>query len=146
MERFIKRIGDKVDIIVREYKRDDFISVNHILQEAFSVSKKEFDSSSFHEVVLEYQGRVSGYLLLTKVYDPIKDLYYHLVDYVCVDKKYQNMGFGKLLMNYAIELSKKEEISYMQLTCRKSRIAAHKLYEGCGFLRRDSDIYRKELL
>lgn len=135
-----------MDIIVREYKRDDYNFVNHILQEAFSVSKKEFDVSIFHEVVLEYQKNVCGYLLLTKVYDPIKDLYYHLVDYVCVDSKYQNMGFGKRLMDYAIELSKREGVSYMQLTCRRSRIAAHKLYESCGFVMRESDIYRKEFL
>ncbi|MBR2828572.1 MAG: GNAT family N-acetyltransferase [Bacilli bacterium] len=135
-----------MDIVVREYGKKDFDSVSHILQEAFSVSKKEFDGSVFHEIVLEYRKEVVGYLLLTKVYDPIKDLYYHLVDYVCIDSRYHNIGFGKQLMNYAIEFSKNLGVSYMQLTCRKSRLSAHKLYESCGFIMRESDIYRKEFL
>ena len=50
------------------------------------------------------------------------------------------------MLDYAYSLAKKEDSLYLQLTCSTFRIAAHQLYEKCGFVKRESDIFRKEIL
>ena len=133
-------------IDVREYTDEDLEKVNEILKEAFSVTKSNFTGNCFHEIVACYDGVVCGYLLLTEILDPVKNRKYYLVDYVCVSSKYQNCGVGKKLINYAYDFACDRDISYLQLTCGRYRVAAHKLYDNCGFVKRDSDIFRKEIL
>ena len=130
---------------VRKYKDSDLDGVNVILEEAFSLNKSDFSLDSCHEIVCEIDNVICGYLLLTKVFDPVKKLNYYLVDYVCTLSKYRGLGVGKALMKYAEEVAKDENASYLQLTCGFERVAAHRLYEECGFIKRDSDIFRKVL-
>ena len=58
-------------IDVRFYENRDLDSVNTILEEAFKVSKSNFNNSSIKEIVALADGNVCGYLLLTKVLGPI---------------------------------------------------------------------------
>ena len=89
---------------------------------------------------------VVGYLLLTKVFNPIREFYYCLVDYVCVASDYRGLGVSDKMINYAESTAKSMDCKYMQLTCSTFRTSAHKLYQRCGFVKRDSFIYRKELV
>ena len=130
-------------IEVRFYENRDLDSVNTILEEAFKVSKSNFNNSSIKEIVALADGNVCGYLLLTKVLNPILDNY--LVDYVCVLSSYHGRGIGKKLLSFAEDVALRDDAMYLQLTCSSFRIAAHKLYENCGFVKRDSDIFRKVL-
>lgn len=132
-------------IDVRFYENRDLDSVNTILEEAFKVSKSNFNNSSIKEIVALVDGNVCGYLLLTKVLNPILNKYYYLVDYVCVLSSYHGRGIGKKLLSFAEEVALRDDAMYLQLTCSSFRIAAHKLYESCGFVKRDSDIFRKVL-
>lgn len=134
-----------MNIGVRDYKDEDLESVNSILEEAFNISKKSINDNCFREIVSTVDGEVCGYLLLTKVLNPVKDKHYYLVDYVCVDSRYRNLGLGKKMLSYAEEIASNDSAMYLQLTCSTFRVAAHKLYESCGFIKRDSDIFRKEL-
>ena len=139
-------IGDTMKFEVRDYKENDLEAVNEILQEAFSTSKKNFQGEQFHELVVCVDGMVAGYCLLTRVLNPIKEKNYLLVDYVCVSQEFQGMGLGKMLMDQAEEIGRIEGDMYLQLTSSYSRIAAHRLYEKCGFIKRESNIFRKELV
>lgn len=131
---------------IRKYNETDLDSVNVVLKEAFSIEKSNFSGDEFIEIVASNNGDICGYLLLTRVLNPIKNKYYMLVDYVCVSSKYRGLGIGKKLINYAYDVAKKEKVMYLQLTCSTFRVAAHRLYESCGFVKRDSDIYRKEIV
>ena len=135
-----------MSIEVREYEENDLDAVNGILEEAFKAKRLNVNDDSFYELVSVSDGEVSGYLLLTRVLNPIRDKYYFLVDYVCVSSKYRGTGASYALVNYAIEFAKKLNISYLQLTCAPFRVSAHKLYERCGFKKIETDLYRKELL
>ena len=132
-------------IDVRFYENRDLDSVNTILEEEFKVSKSNFNNSSIKEIVALDNGKVCGYLLLTKVLNPILNKYYYLVDYVCVSSSYRGRGVGKKLLSFAEEIALRDDAIYLQLTCSSFRVAAHKLYESCGFIKRDSDIFRKVL-
>lgn len=135
-----------MDIVVRMYESNDLDKVNEILREAFDREKKEFNDDSFIEIVSLCDGEVSGYLYLTKVFNPIKNIYYCLVDYVCVSSKYRGTGTSDELIKYATKVSKEMGASYMQLTCSPFRKSAHKLYERNGFKIAETDLFRKELL
>ncbi len=134
------------NVIVRNYKDDDLNAVNELLKNSFSIEKESFDDPVFFEIVVEANDKVRAYLLLTKVLNPIEKRHYFLVDYVCVSEEYRRQGFGKKLLDYAYMIAKRENGMYLQLTCSYFRIAAHHLYEACGYVKRESDIYRKEII
>ena len=139
-------IRDNMAIVVRDYLDTDLEAVNNILGEAFSIKKANFSSPEFHELVASIDNQVGGYLLMTKVLNPIKNKYYYLIDYVSVSSEYRKMGIGKKLLEEAEKIAREEGAMYLQLTCGYQRIAAHKLYENSGFIKRESDIFRKELV
>jgi len=134
-------------IKVRLYENKDLPEVNEILKEAFAITKTSLQKyNNIYEVVATIDNRVGGYLILTKVPNPLNNTCYFLVDYVCVLKKYCGKGLSDAIMKYATEIAQKEKASYLQLTCSKYRTAAQKLYLRNGFIIRDSNIYRKNLI
>lgn len=131
---------------VREYRMTDYFDVSRILEEAFDVSKANVNpDKNYKEYVAVVNDRVAGYLVLTRVMDLVKGRPYYLVDYVCVAKFYRKLGLGQLLMEKVLEVAKKDNALYVELTSRKERVAAHRLYEKVGFEKRDSYIYRRTL-
>ena len=133
-------------IDVRLYEDSDLDSVNKILLESFNITKDNFDEDNIVEVVACRDDNVVGYLYITRVLNPIKKKHYCLIDYVCVDNNYRNLGIGEKMINYSLDIAKNSGAMYVQLTCSYNRVAAHKLYEKCGFIKRESDIFRKEFL
>ena len=134
-----------MNIDVGYYKDEYLDQVNVILKEAFNIEKSNFNGEEFKEIVAKYDGDVVGYLVLTKVLNPIKNKYYYLVDYVCVLSKYRGLGISDKLMRFAEDVAREDKAMYLQLTCSTHRLAAHKLYERCGYIKRDSDQFRKVL-
>lgn len=133
-------------IITREYRDSDLNEVNTILKETFDIEKKNFELDKFHEIVVTLDDKVCGYLLMTKVLNPILNKYYYLLDYVSVLSEYRGKGIGTKLLEYAEEIAKEENAIYIQLTCGYKRVEAHKLYEKNGYIKRESDVFRKELV
>ena len=66
--------------------------------------------------------------------------------FVCVDVNGRGKGIGGKMMDFASEYAKKNNISRLELTSSSKRVAAHKLYLSCGYVKRDSDIFRKDIL
>ena len=131
---------------VREYRMTDYFDVSRILEEAFGVTKANVNpDNNYKEYVAVVNDVLSGYLVLTRVLDLVKGRPYYLVDYVCVDKSYRNLGLGQLLMERVLEVARKDKALYVELTSRKDRVVAHHLYEKVGFEKRDSYIYRRTL-
>ena len=133
-------------IEVRDYSDTDLDSVNEILKEAFNEAKRNFKNNNFRELVVCVDGKVAGYLLMTRILNPIKEKFYYLVDYVCVSSNYRRMGLGRKLMDEVYSIAKDNNAIYIQLTSSRHREAAHKLYLSCGYVKRDSDIFRKDIL
>ena len=132
--------------IVIDYYKDEYLEqVNKVLKEAFDIEKENFQGEQFMEIVAIANEEVVGYLLLTKILNPIKNKYYYLVDYVCVLSEYRGLGIADKLMNFAENIAREDKAMYLQLTCGVHRLAAHKLYERCGYIKRDSDQFRKVL-
>ena len=135
-----------MNIVIDSFKEIYLAGVNNLLQENFSLVKENFHSDLFYELVALYGGEVVGYTLLTKVYDPIKKRNNFYVDYLCVSTNFRRMGIGKMLLNEAYRIAKENNALYLQLTCSRFRMAAHALYLSCNFVKRESDIFRKEII
>ncbi len=131
--------------IIRRYQDSDLDNVNTILFQAFNIEKDNFYGDNFKELVAVFDGKVVGYLLLTKVYNPIKKVFYFIVDNVCVLSSYRGQGIGKKLLDYVDKVAKEDNISYITLTSGYQRLAAHKLYEKCGYIKLESNIFKKEV-
>ena len=98
------------------------------------------------ELVAEVDDTVVGYLLVTKILNPVENSKYFLVDYVCVKEEYRGNNIGKKLLEKVEYIGKQEKIVYIQMTSSRFRVSAHKLYINMGYEIRESDIFRKVIV
>ena len=136
-----------MDIIIREYEEKDLFCVSKLLQDVFSVTKdNNFKNDQYIELVAEVENKAVGYLLVTRVLNPVENNKYFLVDYVCVKEEYRGNHIGKKILEKVEEIAREEKISYIQMTSSRFRVSAHKLYINMGYEIRESDIFRKVIL
>lgn len=132
---------------VREFMSSDLESLNELLETTFNVKKTNKKSCNDNlELIAFFDNKVIGYLVFSKLYDSVKDTYYGQINYVCVRDEYRNKGVATKLLDEVFQFSKKENISYIELTSNKKRIEANLLYKNKGFVIRDTNVFRKEIL
>lgn len=136
-----------MNIEIRRYNIKDSYEVNMLIHSCFGIESKVYNLNNNQiGLVAVSEDIVTGFLIITKVFDPVTVLDHALVDYVCVSKEYQGNGIGHKLMEEVINISKEEGYSYIQLTSNKSRVTAHKLYESLDFKIRETDVFRRVIL
>ncbi len=135
-----------MNVVIREYKDSDNLSLNKVLKESFNLEKKGNNNNNNIELVAVHNNIVVGYLVINKVFDSLKNNYYALINYVCVKEEYRNNKIGSNLLQKAIGICKEENIIYIELTSNKNRVEAQHLYKKYGFIIRDTDVFRKELI
>jgi ribosomal protein S18 acetylase RimI-like enzyme len=64
------------------------------------------------------------------------------IEDVVVDEAARGRGVGRALTQRALELSRDEGARTVELTSRKTRVAANGLYTQMGFALRDTNVYR----
>lgn len=131
---------------IRKYEDKDFDRVNEIVLKSFGYERVNAHDERSHEFVACIDNIVVGYMILNEMIDIIKNKKIYHIDYVCVDPEYRGQKVGKTMMDYVIDYAKKEGGSRIELTSNPTRVAAHKLYENCGFIKRDTNVFRKELV
>jgi len=67
------------------------------------------------------------------------------IEDVVTHEKYRGQGIGGALMAKAIWFARESGFDLVDLTSRKGRADARKLYRALGFKRRDTNVYRLEL-
>ena len=135
-----------MNIEIRRYQDDDYGKVFNILKENFQVEKDDFcKDESVLEFVAVVEDKVVGYFIVRELLDIIKNVKYFYLEYICVDKNFQNRGVGKRIMKFILELAKNKKVKYIELTSGYQRIVAHHLYEKYGFEKRESNIFRRIL-
>ncbi len=135
-----------MNVVIREYKDSDNLSLNKVLKESFNLEKKGNNNNSNIELVAVHNNIVVGYLVINKVFDSLKNNYYALINYVCVKEEYRNNKIGSNLLQKAIDICNEENIIYIELTSNKNRVEAQHLYKKYDFIIRDTDVFRKELI
>ena len=135
-----------MNVIVRKYEDKDFESVNKLLSRTFGYHKENVKDSRVFEFVACLDEKVVGYFNLMEEIDVVLNIKIYHVGYVSVDPQYQGKGFGRQMMEYAISYAKENDVSRMELTSGNQREVAHKLYQSLGFVKRDTSVFRKELV
>ena len=120
--RYLIRMMEKKDIdAVVEGEKKIF---NTSLGYDYLLSEIEINPFSQY-LVLEIDGKVHGYIGLW-IADNMQIINFY------VDKEYQNMGFGSMIMDFVIKICETSHITSLTLEVRESNIRAQRLYEKYG--------------
>ncbi|MBE6157869.1 MAG: GNAT family N-acetyltransferase [Firmicutes bacterium] len=134
-----------MEIVIREYRDSDLVSLNKLLSEVYNLEKSGTNSNNI-ELVAVIDQEVVGYLTINKLYDSVRDINYAFINYVCVLKKYRNKGIASNMLLKVFDICRDMNISYIELTSNSSRVDAQELYINSGFVIRETNVFRKELL
>ena len=89
-------------------------------------------------------GEIAGMLTLTTYNIPTGTKFW--IEDVVIDETQRGKGFGKELMLHAIRFAESMGAKSVDLTSRPYRIAANQLYQDLGFARRDTNVYRYQVV
>ena len=64
------------------------------------------------------------------------------IENVVVDEAHRGKGIGEALILTAINHAREEEVPYIYLTSKPTRVAASKLYQKLGFKRKETNLYQ----
>jgi ribosomal protein S18 acetylase RimI-like enzyme len=64
------------------------------------------------------------------------------IEDVVVDKAFRGQGIGRALTEICLEKAQTLGVRDVNLTSRPNRVAANKLYQAMGFIKRETNIYR----
>lgn len=67
------------------------------------------------------------------------------IDDVVVEDAWRGQGVGTTLSRAAVAVARAADARYVDLTSASFRTAGHRIYEGLGFARRDTQAYRLHL-
>ncbi len=100
-------------------------------------------SSNVHILLAISDGRLLGILTLANL--SLLSGRKALIEDVVVTKSWRGKGIADRLVRCAIEKARDLGVARIDLTSRPDRLAANRLYERCGFERRDTNSYRLNL-
>ena len=135
-----------MEVLVREYRESDYDSVNKIIIDSWSDSKSKISCDYCHEFVSEINGEIVGYFYLLEAPDIIRNLNVYYIHYFCVDTSHRGMGIGRVMVDFIEKYAKKNGVKRLELTSKNERVIAHKLYLSFGFEKRDTSVFRKEII
>ena len=98
------------------------------------------NSSSTLLFIAEENNEILGTMTLVLNKIPTGDKVW--IEDVVVDKSTRGKGVGKALIETAIEYATKNNIKKINLTSSPDRVAANKLYQKLGFVKRETNVYR----
>ena len=85
-----------MDIEIRKYQSTDYDTVSEILKDNFQVDKAKCHDDDVLEFVAVKDKKVVGYFIMRRLLDIIKNNRWFYLEYVCVDKNYQNQGISSI--------------------------------------------------
>lgn len=109
----------------------------------FFKSILEAESTHFFAGELE-DGEITGILTLSVYRIPTGTKFW--IEDVVIDRSQRGKGYGKEIMLYAMKFAESMGAKSIDLTSRPFRIAANQLYTDLGFVRRDTNVYRYQVV
>ena len=64
------------------------------------------------------------------------------IEDVVIDDAYRGRGFGKKIVEYAIDFLRELNVDTVSLTTNSSRVVANQLYQKLGFVRYETNVYK----
>lgn len=132
--------------------KDVFVDAVSRLMAQLSSSPRSFtkeslagivESPSSHLFLAECDGAVVGMLTVGEYVAPTGRKVW--VEDVVVDESMRGRSLGRALVEHAVAFSESFGEGTLMLTSRPSRVAANNLYRSCGFLPKETNMYRLPL-
>ncbi len=67
------------------------------------------------------------------------------IEDVVVDRRFRGRGYGRLLVERAIDFARTQGVELLMLTSNPARTAANTLYQAIGFERKETNCYKLTL-
>ena len=121
--------------------------LKQLSSQEFSFSERElsalinYPSSSLF--LLYTEGKIAGTLTLGTYLSPTGRKAW--IEDVVVDSAYRGKGYGKMLVEHAIEYARTLSPCTLMLTSNPARIAANELYRASGFEQKITNVYKMSL-
>ena len=94
-------------------------------------------------ILLLCEGQVAGMLTVGTYVSPTGSKAW--IEDVVVDEAHRGCGYGRVLVERALELCRERGIDTVYLTSNPKRVAANGLYQSMGFVRKETNMYKLEL-
>ena len=112
-------------MIIRSYSKKDIKRINEL---GNIFPNYHFKLDVFSKcTVLDYNGYVIGFAIYSIMYDRAE------IDYIVIDKEYQNMGYAKKIMDSIINDCVTNRCKNITLEVNINNKSAIRLYEKYGF-------------
>jgi GNAT superfamily N-acetyltransferase len=141
-----------VQLVIRDLTLDDYRALKFLLDElgypSTEAEVKErlnniIPDKNFKTLLAEVQGKVVGFIGLSKSYAYERNGCYVRIMALVVAREYRNMGIGTQLVAKAEEWAKQNGASLIVLSSGLQRLEAHKFYESKGFRKKGYSFIKK---
>ena len=121
--------------------------LKQLSSQEFSFSERELaaliNDPSSSLFLLYTEGKIAGMLTLGTYLSPTGRKAW--IEDVVVDSAYRGKGYGKMLVEHAIEYARTLSPCTLMLTSNPARIAANELYRASGFEKKITNVYKMSL-
>jgi GNAT superfamily N-acetyltransferase len=121
--------------------------LKQLSSQEFSFSERELaaliNDSSSSLFLLYTEDKIAGMLTLGTYLSPTGRKAW--IEDVVVDSVYRGKGYGKMLVEHAIEYARTLSPCTLMLTSNPARIAANELYRASGFEQKITNVYKMSL-
>ena len=134
--------------MIFDFYTNEIDEVSSLIKEAFNVVVNSSDlelQDNQNILLLKDDNKVVGLALITLKSDPFKNIKTYYIDYLCVKESYRHKSLGRKIFEKILQIAKDNNINRIELTSRKERIAARKIYLDYGMTIKDTDLFVLEL-
>ena len=121
--------------------------LKQLSSQEFSFSERELaaliNAPSSSLFLLYTEDKIAGMLTLGTYLSPTGRKAW--IEDVVVDSAYRGKGYGKMLVEHAIEYARTLSPCTLMLTSNPARIAANELYRASGFEQKITNVYKMSL-
>lgn len=100
-------------------------------------------SADTHLFLLRAEGRIAGMCTVAFYRSPTGVKAW--IEDVVVDECFRGRGFGRMLVQHAIDFASARKGCRLMLTSRPARAVANRMYASMGFQRHDTNVYKMQL-
>ena len=127
----VNKIARQVHEMHVAWRPDIFVSVDDVIE------KEHYEILIENEdiYIIKEAETIVGYAMLERKERKVHGMHYRKIiniEAIAVDEKYRGKGYGTALINYIIDVAKKENCTDLYLTVNEENEDAIKLYEKIG--------------
>ena len=139
-------------IEIKEFSQEIFLLICQLTIQ-LTGGKKSFSEEAFHAImstsgthlfiIYDNVGKPVGMTTLGIYHTPTGRKAW--IEDVTVDEVARGGGYGRKIVEHAIEFARNQNVETISLTSNPSRIAANKLYQSLGFEKYETNLYKLTL-